>query len=295
MGAIFRQSENPVASLFSFVTLLISKNNLNLKPLDFHSWRKESLTGLEHFLPQPLGPPPTVKWFNHNTSLTNLVGAAAFVKNSYQKVAGHLLAPQQKLFYVRISKAASTSMGSEMLNLIKPDLKNESLTPVQINFLVDAWLQTSIDEDLKTFKGFTVVRNPFERLISVYRDFFEQGTDKPFIYQNYLGGILHRTLSFDEFIERISRIPDRFKDQHFKPQHLFIYPYTKAGLNAQVFKLEEPLLLQNFLSSYGIKLLHLNQGMIKPEFTCTASTANRIRKMYAFDFEVYGYDQNLPF
>jgi len=283
-------------SLLSFVSLLVSKNNLKSERLDFYSWRKESLAGLEHFLPQPLSVPPEVKWFNHNPVLTNLIGTAAFVKRSYRKEVGHLLAPQQKLFYVRIPKVASTSMGSEMLSLIKPDLKNESLTATQINFLVDAWLQTSINEELKTYTGFTVVRNPFDRIISVYRDFFEEGTDKPFIYQNYLGGILPRTLSFDEFVERISRIPDRFKDQHFKPQHLFIYPYSSgAGLDVQVFKLEELQLLQNFLDSYTIKLLHLNQGKAKTGFTCTDSTADKIRKMYAFDFEVYGYDQNPSF
>lgn len=278
--------------LISLAALVISKSNWSAEPLDFYLRRKTSLAELENFLPKPLGQPSSAKWFSRNPVLTNLIGTAAFVKGAYLKKAGHLSAHQQKLFYVRIPKAASTSLGSEILKLIIPDLKTETLTSTQINFLVDAWLQTSLSEQLKTFTGFTVVRNPVDRIISVYRDFFAPDSTKPFIYQNYLGGVLPKTLSFDEFIDRINRIPDRFKDQHFKPQHLFVKPYQQKGINVRVFKLEKPEPLQQLLQPFGIMLPHLNKSPQTTPVSIRENTLNTIKKMYAFDFKVYGYDQN---
>ncbi|HRJ31693.1 MAG TPA: sulfotransferase family 2 domain-containing protein [Cyclobacteriaceae bacterium] len=278
--------------LISLAALVISKSKWSAEPLDFYSWRKTNLAGLENFLPVPLGQPSQANRFSRYPVLTNLIGTAAFVKGAYQKKAGHLIAHHQKLFYVRIPKAASTSLGSEILKLITPDLKTETLTSAQLNFLADAWLQTSLSEPLKTFNGFTVVRNPVDRITSVYRDFFAPDSTKPFIYQNYLGGILPKTLSFDEFIDRINRIPDRFKDQHFKPQHLFVKPYQTKGINIRVFKLEEPGPLQQFLQPFGIILPHLNKSPQTTPVSIRENTLNTIKKMYAFDFEVYGYDQN---
>lgn len=271
---------------------MIRKSNWKAEPLDFCAWRKNSLEGLENFLPELIGLPSSAKWFSRYPVLANFIGTTAFIKGAYQKKGGHLTTQHQKLFYVRIPKAASTSLAQVMLGLIKPELRDRSLDATQLNFLADAWLQSSVDKELKNFNGFTVVRNPFDRIISVYRDFFAPDSTKPFIYQNYLGGILPQTLSFDEFIERVSRIPDRFKDQHFKPQHLFLKPYQHKGINVRVFKLEEPELLQDFLQPFGITLPHLNKLPETTPVSFRENTLNIIRKMYAFDFEVYGYDQN---
>lgn len=270
---------------------MVNKSHWRAEPFDFYAWRKSNLLGLGHCLPQSISPPSSSPWFIHYPILANLIGTAAFVKRAYQKKAGHLVATNQNLFYVRIPKAASTSVSSEMLKLITPNLKDESLNSTQINFLADAWLQTSVPEQLKIFSGFTVVRNPVDRIVSVYRDFFSTDTNKPFIYQNYLGGILPRTLSFDEFIARINRIPDRFKDQHFKPQYLFLKPYLQKGINVSVFKLEEPEPLKAFLQPFNVAFPHLNKSPETMVVECRENTLNAIRKMYAFDFKVYGYDQ----
>ncbi|MBX2947332.1 MAG: sulfotransferase family 2 domain-containing protein [Cyclobacteriaceae bacterium] len=277
--------------LISLAALLVNKSHWRAEPFDFYEWRKSNLLELGHFLPRSISPPSSSPWFIRYPVVANLIGTAAFVKRAYQKKAGHLVATNQKLFYVRIPKAASTSVSSEMLNLITPNLKNESFNSTQINFLADAWLQTSLPDQLKTFTGFTVVRNPVDRIISVYRDFFSTDTNKPFIYQNYLGGILPRPLSFDEFIARISRIPDRFKDQHFKPQYLFLKPYQQKRINVSVFKLEEPERLQEFLHPFNLALPHLNKSPETMAVECSDNTLNAIRRMYAFDFRVYGYDQ----
>jgi hypothetical protein len=276
------------------VQLLIKQGRLQTDPLDFNQLRTQSLLNLKDYLPENYSF-RTSSPKRRNRILFNLLATAAQIKSGYQTKAGHLIAPKQKLFYVRIPKAASTSISHAMLGLIKPELKNKSLDSTQLNFLADAWMQTNFSTDLKSFAGFTVVRHPVSRLLSVYRDFFLSDTAKPFIYQNYLGGILPQNLSFDEFVERIQRIPDRFKDQHFKPQHLFIRPYLQNDIPIQLFKLEEPEKLQEFLSHHGIILSHLNKTPESAPISYRESTLNTIKKVYTFDFEVYGYDQNSAF
>jgi hypothetical protein len=284
----------PVKDLFTIAQLLIKQGRLQTDPIDFNHLRIQSLLNLKDYLPENYSL-RTSSPKKRNRILFNLLATAAQIKSGYQTRGGHLIAPQQKLFYVRTPKAASTSLSHAMLGLINPTLKNISLDSTQLNFLADAWMQTNFSTELKAFTGFSVVRHPMSRLLSVYRDFFLSDTTKPFIYQNYLGGILSLNLSFDEFVERIQGIPDRFKDQHFKPQHLFIRPYLQKDIPIQPFKLEEPEKLQEFLNHYGITLPHLNKTPESTPISYRESTLNTIKKVYTFDFEVYGYDQNSGF
>lgn len=281
----------PVKDLFTIVQILIKHGGFRTAPLDFNYLRAQSLQHLKEFLPEHY-PVNAESLKKRNPFLFNLLVTVAQIKSGYQTKGGHLIAPNQKLFYVRIPKAASTSLSQVMLELVNPALKNLSLNSTQLNFLADAWMQTQLSTELNTFTGFTVVRHPVSRLLSVYRDFFLSDTRKPFIYQNYLGGILPQNLSFDEFVARISHIPDRFKDQHFRPQYLFVRPYQQKGISIHTFKLEEPEKLQEVLA---IRLPHLNKSPESATIPYTESTLNTIKKVYTFDFEVYGYDQNSEF
>lgn len=283
-----------MCDLLSLCSLILQKGKLTIDTLDFNHLRTQSLLNLKAYLPEKYSF-RTSSPKKRNRILFNLLATAAQIKSGYQTRGGHLIAPHQKLFYIRIPKAASTSLSHAMLGLINPALKNKSLDSTQLNFLADAWMQTHFSTELKTVTGFTVVRHPVSRLLSVYRDFFLSDTSKPFIYQNYFGGILPRNLSFDEFVARIHRIPDRFKDQHFKPQHLFAHPYQQRGISIQPFKLEEPERLKKFLDTYTIDLPHRNKSPESAAITYKESTLNTIKKMYTFDFEVYGYDQNSGF
>lgn len=280
--------------LLTLCSIILQKGKLTADILDFNHLRAQSLLNLKDYLPENYTPSSFIEK-KRNPFLFNFLATVTQIKTGYQTKGGHLIVPKQKLFYVRIPKAASTSLSHVMLGLIKPDLKNKSLNSTQLNFLTDAWLQTQCTADLKSFAGFTIARHPVSRLLSVYRDFFLSDKTKPFIYQNYLGGILPQNLSFDEFVERIHDIPDRFKDQHFKPQHAFVKPYLQKGINVRAFKLEEPEQLQEFLHRYDITLPHLNKTPESTPISYRESTLNTIKKVYTFDFEVYGYDQNSGF
>jgi hypothetical protein len=280
-----------VANVLTLTGLLIREGNFRAPRLDFNSWRAESLKGLEQYLPAP----PIHRlsgWSTGNAIKYNLAATASHLKNSYRSAGGHLAVPALKLFYIRIPKAGSTSVASVMLNLIIPEIKETTLNSTQINFLTDGWLQTST-EGLSGYAGFSLVRHPLIRLASVYHDIFERD-DVPFIYQNYLGGILRRDLSFDEFVLRISRIPDRFKDQHFKPQHHFIQPYQKKNLPVTVLRLEDKETIDGFLKTYHLQLPHLNKA-IEYDYRkyYQQNSLQTVLKMYVHDFKLFGYEQRL--
>lgn len=282
-----------MASLLKFISLLLRESKLNNPIEDLNGWRAQSLQGLENYLPNPISTANSNQWVLNHPYLFNLVATAAHIKNSFDDTTGHLLVENAGLFYVRIPKSGSTSILSELLGLLHPALKKEKLSATQLNFLADAWQQANL-QNLTSFTGFTFVRHPLARLVSVYRDIFESTEKRPFIYQHYLAGILPKNIAFDEFVSRISLIPDTLKDQHLKPQYLFLRPYLTKGIKINVMKLEDTDSIVSFLEPYGLGFPHLNQSPIYsyPDYYSKKSLLVA-QKMYAPDFHVFNYEQKL--
>jgi hypothetical protein len=279
----------PVASSISLLSLIARHGSAQAPVTDFAARRKNYLTGLEKFLPVKFYSKKTI----HNSSLPvqHLRATGAFIKKALANHGGHLQAGEKKLFYVRIPKVANTSLAYALLKTNFPDLP-DTINSTQINLLADSWLEHTVHPALKEQTGFTVVRHPLHRLVSVYRDFFEQG-NADFIYNGYLFGVLTKTISFEEFLFRISKIPERLKDQHFRPQSCFLEVYRKRKIPVRIFKLEQPDELQTFLSGLGLRLLHLNQSLTPYDYRSYYSVRTLLlaRKMYASDFSLFNYDQ----
>lgn len=279
-----------MASLLKFLRLLLQESHLKNPVEDLNLWRLQHLAGLEHYLPNQNSLSISRHWSHNHAILFNLIAAASHIKNSVDNTTGHLLVENAGLFYVRIPKAGSTSMLSELLGLLIPALNKETLSSTQLNFIADAWLQHNLS-NLHPFTGFTIVRHPLERLVSVYHDIFENTEKRPFIYQNYLTGILLKNLSFDEFVSRISDIPDNLKDQHFMPQYLILQPYLAKGISITVLKLEDSDSIHSFLKPYGLRLPHLNQS---PTYSYmdyySEKSLLQAQKMYVHDFHMFNYE-----
>ncbi len=282
-----------MVSLLKFILLLLQESNLNNPIQDVNLWRTQSLKGLEEFLPKSYSSSHSNHWTQQYPALFNAIATASHIKNSFKDSAGHVLAEKAGLFYVRIPKTGSTSILSEMLGLLHPNLRKETLTSTQVNFLADAWLQADF-QNLNNFTGFTIVRHPLAKLVSVYRDIFESRESRPFIYQHYLAGILPKNISFDEFVLRIDRIPDKLKDQHLKPQHLFLRPYHSKGINVTVLKLEDSASIISFLKPFGLGLPHMNQSPAYSYLEYYSKKSLLIaQKMYDHDFRMFNYEQKI--
>lgn len=278
-----------MANLVTLLPLIARYGSLHGPVTDFAALRAEELAGLEDFLQVKIliRPWPGTRGFVPHS----FRAAGALIKDAWRSRGGHLQAWGKNLFYVRIPKAANTSCSYAVLKNNFPDMP-ATLTATQLNLITDSWLEKKVSYELTRLTGFTVVRHPLHRLVSVYRDFFER-KDTDFLYNGYLFGVLPQSLSFTEFVHRISRIPDRLKDQHFRPQHCFIEAYRKRKIPLRVFKLEQPDELHRFLEGYGMSMPHLNRGSGDYAYQTyySARTLALARKMYASDFSVFNYDQ----
>jgi hypothetical protein len=221
-----------------------------------------------------------------------LLGQVAFIKNSFSTKGGHLSAPGIKLTYIRNPKAASTSLAYFMLNALYPEIKNYRISAEKINILTDINLSTEVKASEKSFACFTVVRNPFARLVSVYRSFFEKASAQ-FIYDDYLFGILKKDISFAEFVNALQIIPNVLKDQHVKPQHGLLRYYRKKNIDVQVFHLESPEVLKLFLSRYSASLLTLNKDELPYDYRSyyDADMLEKVYRIYQRDIKYFGYEQ----
>ena len=267
---------------------IIRNGTLKSSDQNFNSLRAENLKNLHEFIPPHVSAHLTEIKSNPGKKKpgNNLIRQAAFIKYALRNDGGHLTA--QNLSYIRIPKAANTSISYAMLLKKYPSLTERKLDEYQVNFLADVNLLPAVLA--KTGSFFTVVRNPFARLISVYRDFFETNHAR-FMYSDYLFGILKPDISFAEFVDRISQIPDQLKDQHFRPQHKFLKPYENKGFSVAWFKLEEPALLQSFLKEQGMELTHRNKSHTDYDYTLyyNASLLKKVYAVYRTDIDKFGY------
>ena len=269
--------------------LIIRNGTLRHSGQNFNSARKKSLENLKEFIPQKsVLQPERSSGQSKKSPGKNLIAQAAFFKSAFNLKGGHLSA--QMLGYIRIPKSANTSISYAMLVKKYPALKEKNPDEAQINFLADVNLQRTSEAGSETF--FTVVRNPFARLVSVYRDFFETNRIE-FIYADYLFGILSTNISFPEFVSRISRIPDRLKDQHFRPQHLFGKPYENKRITVKFFRLETPIALESFLREHGMQLTHRNKSRETYDYTqyYTPFLLQQVHEIYKVDIQKFGYQQ----
>jgi hypothetical protein len=274
-----------LSHLFSFIRLVFVHGSINPPPPPFSSWRLRELNGLEHYLPSDAR-------LASKTSGSGTVRAfAALVKEGLMHEGGHLSLPSAYLYYVRVPRAASTALSNLILKAQFPNLP--PLTPVQVNFLTDMWIDRNIHSSLASLTGFSCVRHPLHRLVSVYRQFFENPDQEYFIYHGYLMNVLTPDLDFGEFVRRIRSIPVRLLDPHLRPQYTFFQPYWKRNLRLNIFKLEQPHVLTGFLRNYELDMIALNTSPQPYDYRAyyTTRTLNWALYLYDSDMRVFGYGQ----
>lgn len=275
--------------------LIIRRARCSNRGSDYSLQRMEMLADLTAFFPALPATGADAgkfrKWIFSNRYLRYFREQAAFIKHALKREAGHLFVPGLNLYYVRNPKAASTSLSYAMLLARHPDLKNFELSAEKINFLTDVNLKKTIRSTENSAIFFTVIRNPFARVVSVYHDFFESHSAQ-FIYDDYLFGIFKKGLSFSQFVDILLVIPDRLKDQHLKPQNAFLKFYRDVPVKVTLLKLEDELAVSAFLSGFHLTMPVLNNSDTAYDYRTyyNRDTLQKVSEIYAHDISSFGYE-----
>ena len=133
--------------------------------------------------------------------------------------------------YVEIPKVACTSLKVALARLLEVDLDVSGGNPHVVDFPSPP--EASCVDRERLYPGlyaFAFVRNPWDRLVSCYRDKirgevdgFTRFTVRPGV-ADCLAGFegFFANMSFEEFVSAVASIPDSDADEHFRSQSTFL-------------------------------------------------------------------------
>jgi hypothetical protein len=230
--------------------------------------------------------------------------------------SSNILLKDFEAIYFSIPKAASRSLRLKFADILELD----GLTPYSINFPYAT--KSDLDGQYSSFFKFCFVRNPWDRLASVYFGKFQRGIElnRPFykakIYHLfklfkidlsifYQYPVLIQDISFDKFIEAVCQIPDEYLDIHLKSQHKFVpMDQGKLGLDyvGKIESLSKDLefvfkkIGLNYTSlqyrGYKKKLTQSEKESLKPfPYYYNEYTWNLVRERFKIDIELFSYDE----
>lgn len=195
---------------------------------------------------------------------------------------------QYKLCYSDIPKAASTSIRTLLYEHFFKKKPNDD-----IHYLYRVKNINSFNfQNKNCYFSFSIVRNPFERIVSAYKDKFQKGQ---WSAKTYLFGIMDYGLNFDSFVKWICLIPERFAEDHFVSQYAILYDKKGKCRVEHIGKFEE---LNTFWKNVVQKHRNLpdlphHNSTKKSDWRdfYTPKTAKMIYNRYKKDFETFGYEE----
>lgn len=172
------------------------------------------------------------------------------------------------LFFIHIPKTGGTSIKFHLLNnklsggkLLKPT-----------HYTYDWFIKT--DPKFKKKISFTIIRNPFDRFVSMFRFFTKEDRIKKQFGTNY-NHILNKINSFEKFIENF----DDVVWGDFDDYSIWKNQYIWANNIDYIFKIEEPWKIEKFLLNFNIKgKLPIKNARDKPSWK-----DNYYKKLYSIE------------
>lgn len=191
---------------------------------------------------------------------------------------------EKKCIFIHIPKTAGTSIEQ----FLKDDGKNHiDYLGVRNNRSMHHYTATDLKRELpvlfNTYYKFSIVRNPYDRLLSAY-----YWTPIPDV--GYKSG--KTKVEFLNYVSRVvknNKYYDNIYNDHFMPQYMFIY--NNKLLVDNIFKYEDLEWVVSFLKKkLDIKKEFplLNKSKIKKDFW-NDNQKERIYKLYHQDFFLFNY------
>ncbi|MEQ8324251.1 MAG: sulfotransferase family 2 domain-containing protein [Vicingaceae bacterium] len=208
----------------------------------------------------------------------------------------------KQLIFIHIPKSGGTSVHEIMFGnrpLVPREFLGTEVRNLPLSYFVDeadhfrpypplnhlpvSRIREVIDrEKFESFTKFTLVRNPFDRVLSIYK-YWQSRNNLP------------RSTPFSEFVQMISSRPS-FKTK-WPNQVFFVNDENGNLLLDEVFKLEEKKKLETFLTA------RLNKDVVMPHARATKKLSSRqiygrrsmeqVNQLYKEDFETFDYPQTI--
>ncbi len=172
-----------------------------------------------------------------------------------------ILCHRFKFIYFPVSKAGGSST-----KIMIAEMEGLPITGNPHNAVPFEWVRAKDLDRYPDYKRFAIVRNPWARILSCYRDkvYWQRLESGEIIRrQKIFAGfarynrllrreLFHPNMTFDEFVRIVARIPDVFSDRHFRSQHKEFCqsngtPFVEHLIRMEAYQEQ----MQSFLSSVG--------------------------------------------
>jgi len=215
------------------------------------------------------------------------------------KKNSNILVDDYGVIYFNTQKNANSSLKAQFVNIL--GIPKTKKFPKDIHYEYDfpSATQSELKEKYESFIKFVVLRNPWERLYSCYKNKIEQNSQTGLNYILECNPAFQMGMSFEEFVQVVCEIPDSEADYHFCSQiYLMLYPDGFLPMNyfCNIEKLD--FHLKDIKAKTKIpftSLSHLN-GSKKSSYTnvYTPELIEKVSVRYQEDIEFFNYKFGKP-
>ena len=178
---------------------------------------------------------------------------------------------------------------------------DEKINPHAAHFPIKPTWEKLTDDEYFTF---AFVRNPWDRLVSLYRDKIRgvYSPDNTILFSNLYGARFHKGMTFNKFAIQVCKIPDCISEIHFRSQHRRLIHNGKLLPNfvGRYENLAEDFEKVCEITGLSLKLPHLFDNVSKDNLKTpwvktdyrtyyNEELAELVGKRFSKDIDYFGY------
>jgi sulfotransferase famil protein len=219
-----------------------------------------------------------------------------------------ILLERYRAVYIEIPKVACTSIKAAIADLVGVRLEDFGGNPHAACWPTPGGEPGRRGPPFPGLVSFAFVRNPWDRLVSCYRDKIRGEVDG-YTYFTIRPGVANclarfeafcAGMTFDDFVRAVASIPDEHADAHFRSQHCFVTGGQGALAVDFVGRYEQ--LTEDFqrishiLGLPAIELPRLQAARSPASYAAfyTPDTRRIVAERYARDLEMFGHRFDTP-